>query len=201
MDKFAGDYRITDHISVAGEHFALGEHLKSPAPYGVWSTNEKMTDFFWGHYFTNKNDAIADMVQRATYRLMREDGIPLAVDFLAENAREALENQFRMERVTESIKEALEEVLCDDEEYPTELSAEEIMKNPEFMEKAIEAYNGIDHSEESWAIQDAITDILDEHPSFLTTQPQKTSLDQLIQSAQEKTETGLTGANQPRQER
>lgn len=169
MNKEVAGYQITDFISVEGQHYVLGHHPSPncPSPYATWQTNEEMDQFWWGHYFGDKAPAIADMVQRATYALERPDGIPLAVDFLSDSARESLKWQIRDEFATEDIKAALEEVLSDDELYPTALSAEEILKNPDFAARAMHNYDNVDHSEENYALRNALEDILDNHPEFL----------------------------------
>ena len=74
MDKNVAGYQITDYIAIEGERFALGHNPKAPAPYGVWKTNEVMSQFWFGRYFAHKHAAISDMVLRATYQLERPTG-------------------------------------------------------------------------------------------------------------------------------
>lgn len=173
LDKINQGYKITDHISVDGEHYALGEHIKQgvPSPYVVWMTDEEMSSFYFGHYFTEKTDAIADMVKRATYRLFREDEIPLSVDFLAENAIEALNNRFAEDQAKETIREVLMDVLdLDIENNPAQLTEDEIMEAPGFWELAKQAYDNLDHSEENYALRQSLADILMAHPEILPTE-------------------------------
>lgn len=180
MDRYNAGYQITDHMHLEGSHFALGHNPDAPAPYAVWRTNEDLSEFQWGRYFAHKHAAIADMVLRSTYQLERPDGIPLSVDFLADNARESLQLQMISERAAENIMDQLADILL---EYDTELCAEEIMQNPEFVEMAQNGYDNIDHSEENYALRQTLRDIFDEHPRFLCPAPVKTPLDNQIQAA------------------
>lgn len=169
MKKINAGYEITDFISVEGQNYVLAHHPspKCPEPYVVWQADAQMDNFWFGHYFSEKSVAIADMIQRSTYALERPDGIPLAVDFLTDNAREALESQMRDKIATETIKDALEEVLEDEERYPTNLTAEDILKNPDFAARARYGYDNVDHSEENYAMRTTLEDILYDHPEFL----------------------------------
>lgn len=169
MKKENAGYQITDFISVEGQNVVLGHHPspKCPSPYVTWVADAEMDNFYFGHYFGEKPAAIADMIQRATYALERPDGIPLAVDFLSDYARESLEMQFLEAKAIETIKDALEEVLVDEEQYPTKFSAEDLLKNPDFVLRAKRSYENIDHSDENYFLRTSIENILDEHPEFL----------------------------------
>lgn len=180
MDRVNAGYKITDYISVAGSNYAIGNNPKAPAPYAVWQCDKDLTNFIMGHYFTDKNAAIADMIQRSTYNLEREDGLPLALDFLTDYAREALDTQIRTERAIENIKAVLEDVLCD---YETELTSEDLLKDPEILDKLLQEYDDQDHSQENEALAQSISDVLDENPQYLKPAPSKVPLDQQILSA------------------
>lgn len=182
-DKVIAGYEITDHISLEGKHFVLGHNPKNAAPYAVWESTKDMDLFFFGRYFAHKHAAIADMVVRATVELQRPDGIPLSVDFLAENAREALQLQMIEEKAKEVIRETLADALAGDV-YDTELSAEQILDNPDFCSLALKGYYNIDHSEENFYLHHIVTDILESNPQFLKPEPSKGSLDEIIQAAQ-----------------
>ena len=192
MDKINQGYKITDHISVDGENYALGEHTNpnAPSPYVVWRTDNEMSFFYFGHYFTDKADAIADMVKRATYQLFRKDEIPLSVDFLAENAREALYNQFTEELAKEDIRNALMDTLEYDVENPAKLTEDDILEAPGFLDLAMRAYDNLDHSEENSSLRQSLSKILTEHSQFLEPQPsaspRKPTLNEIISDAKEK---------------
>lgn len=181
MDKINQGYKITDHISFNGEYYAVGEHTNqnAPSPYVSWRTNEDMSVFWFGHYFAEKTDALADMVKRATYRLERPDGIPLSVDFLAENAVEALNNRFAEERAKEDIRDVLMDVLdLDIEKNPAQLTEDDILEAPGFWDLAKRAYDNLDHSEENYALRKSLADILLSHPEILP--PELTQLNSAV---------------------
>lgn len=187
MDVFNAGYKITDHISLNGENLVIGHHPKAPAPYAVWNTNEQMTDFIFGHYFTDKNDAIANMVERAMHGLEREDGTPVIVDALSQEAVEAVDNRLRESRELEDITEAVEDVIYSSDDFMSiETSVEDIVNNPEFLKLAKQAIAGIDHTKESDDLREAMEKIFNQNPKFLAMEPAKTSIDQMIQSAQDR---------------
>lgn len=183
MEKYFAGYQITDHMHIDGSHFALGHNPKASAPFAVWQTNEDLSEFQWGRYFAHRHAAVADMVLRSTYQLQRPDGIPLSIDFLADNARESLQMQFFNNAAAEKIQETLSDMLID---YNTKLSAEELMQNPEFARKALDGYDNIDRSDENFLLRHVLRDILDENPRFLRPKRAKSPLSSQIQAASTK---------------
>lgn len=57
-------YRITDTIHVGNAEFVLGVHEKDPNRFVTWECKNR-NDYFWGHYFTRRDDAVKDLVDRA----------------------------------------------------------------------------------------------------------------------------------------
>ncbi len=57
-------YRITDTIHVGNAEFVLGVHETDPNRFVTWECKNR-NDYFWGHYFTKRDDAVKDLVNRA----------------------------------------------------------------------------------------------------------------------------------------
>lgn len=66
MQDKVGSYTIIASITVGKIVIALGEHLKSPSPYGTWLARADSSGYFWGHYFGDKISALADFGKRIT---------------------------------------------------------------------------------------------------------------------------------------
>jgi len=58
-------YTITDFIPFGEEEFVLGEHTNSYGykQYVTWRCKNK-NDYYWGHYFLNRHDALIDLCSR-----------------------------------------------------------------------------------------------------------------------------------------
>lgn len=61
-------YVITDSIKIGDTEVVLGEHPKTAAPYVTWLCKNE-NNYFWGHYFMTRNNALNDMVKRAEKEL------------------------------------------------------------------------------------------------------------------------------------
>lgn len=57
-------YKITDTIHVGNAEFVLGVHETDPNRFVTWECKNG-NDYFWGHYFTRRDDAVKDLVDRA----------------------------------------------------------------------------------------------------------------------------------------
>lgn len=60
-------YVITQSIKVKDTEFVLGEHPKT-GMCATWQCKNG-DDYFWGHYCTNKYDALKDLCQRAAQEI------------------------------------------------------------------------------------------------------------------------------------
>ena len=56
-------YVITDSIKIGDTEVVLGEHSKAAAPYVTWLCKNE-NNYFWGHYFTDKEAATKDFYDR-----------------------------------------------------------------------------------------------------------------------------------------
>lgn len=56
-------YIITQSIKVKDSEFVLGEHPKKDM-YVIWRCKDG-DNYFWGHYTSNRYDALKDLCQRA----------------------------------------------------------------------------------------------------------------------------------------
>ena len=63
QDKKAG-YTIIKIESVGKYEFVLGHNPNAPSPYVTWKRERKTKDAFWGHYFSNRSKAEADLKKR-----------------------------------------------------------------------------------------------------------------------------------------
>lgn len=58
-------YKITDMIHVGACEFVLGENENAPGRFVTWRCRDG-DDYSLGHYFTDKDDAVKDLVKRAS---------------------------------------------------------------------------------------------------------------------------------------
>ena len=56
-------YIITQSIKVKDSEFVLGEHPKKDM-YVIWRCKDG-DNYFWGHYTSNRYEALKDLCQRA----------------------------------------------------------------------------------------------------------------------------------------
>ena len=61
--KNAG-YTITDSIHVGNAEFVIGENPKAPSPYVTWECSGG-SNYFWGHYCSDRFGAVKDLLERA----------------------------------------------------------------------------------------------------------------------------------------
>ena len=61
-------YVITDAIRIGGSEFVFGEHPKAPSPFVTWECADG-SNYFWGHYFSDRRSAEKDLVLRAQQEL------------------------------------------------------------------------------------------------------------------------------------
>lgn len=51
-------YTIIEKVKIGEVTYVLGEHLETANPYVVWSKDFDGGGYHWGHYFTEKTDAV-----------------------------------------------------------------------------------------------------------------------------------------------
>lgn len=57
-------YAIVSNIVVGNLEFVLGHNPKAVQPFVTWEYSPR-SGFYWGHYFSDENDAVADLLERA----------------------------------------------------------------------------------------------------------------------------------------
>lgn len=57
-------YAIVSNIVVGECEFVLGHNPKAVQPFVTWEYSPR-AGFYWGHYFCDENDAVADLLERA----------------------------------------------------------------------------------------------------------------------------------------
>ena len=63
QERINEGYTITDSVHVLDDEFVIGHHPTAPSPYVVWRVSNS-NDYFWGHYFSNRWDALQDLAER-----------------------------------------------------------------------------------------------------------------------------------------
>lgn len=61
-------YRIINTISVGSVEVVLGECPSAPAAYVTWECRDG-SNYYWGHYHTNRLTALRDLLERAGQEL------------------------------------------------------------------------------------------------------------------------------------
>ena len=74
MGRVNAGYTITDSLSIGKVEFVIGHSPKLSAPYVTWACKNG-TDYYWGHYMSNRRDAEKDLLERAQreMRLQEEE--------------------------------------------------------------------------------------------------------------------------------
>ncbi len=69
-------YEIIDAIPVGNTEFVLGRNIHDGARYVTWECKNG-DNYFWGHYFADRKDAVRDFYERAgreiRYNQLREE--------------------------------------------------------------------------------------------------------------------------------
>ena len=55
-------YTITDSVHVRDYEYVIAHHPTAPSPYVVWRVSNG--DYYWGHYFSDRWDALQDLSER-----------------------------------------------------------------------------------------------------------------------------------------
>lgn len=155
MEKYNAGYKIIEELSFSNNHYVLGHKPNAPAPYVTWEANEQKNAFFRGHYFADKESALLDLFQRAGKDLHLEGGKSLGLALLTEDDRRILREEGDIEAVCFALNDL----------FPNNQKRyEELVNNPDFMERAVHRYNNIDHSYENEAFAETLEDLILDFP-------------------------------------
>ena len=61
-------YTITDSVHIGKAEFVIGEMPNAPAPFVTWECKNG-NNYFWGHYFSTRQAAERDLLERAGQEL------------------------------------------------------------------------------------------------------------------------------------
>lgn len=59
---------ITDSIHIGNSEFVIGIHTSAPRSYVTWQCRNG-NNYFWGHYFEDRQSAERDLLERAGQEL------------------------------------------------------------------------------------------------------------------------------------
>ena len=76
MGRTNAGYVITDSIFIGTVEFVIGYNPDMSSPYVTWACKGG-TDYYWGHYMSNRRDAEKDLLERAQseMRLQEEESM------------------------------------------------------------------------------------------------------------------------------
>ena len=57
-------YEIFDSINIGKAEFVVGRNIHAPSQYVTWECSNG-NNYFWGHYFSDRSEALRDMYSRA----------------------------------------------------------------------------------------------------------------------------------------
>ena len=57
-------YTIIQKQRAGNKEFALGHNSNAPNPYVTWKCSVNQSDYYWGHYFNDKDKALKDFNKR-----------------------------------------------------------------------------------------------------------------------------------------
>ena len=57
-------YEIFDSINIGKAEFVVGKNIHAPSQYVTWECSNG-NNYFWGHYFSDRSEALRDMYSRA----------------------------------------------------------------------------------------------------------------------------------------
>jgi len=176
--KVNAGYTLTDMISVGGSTYVMGFNPNnSLVPYVTWEASEDLDYFVHGHYISNREDALVDLIKRAT-EYLEIGGQPFSRQMLTKEDKEAIHEEVETER----RKEIISESLLDSAEnlHLTAGETEKILASQAFMDEALKLCWNEDFQQETDAlfyrnIRAAIKNVLEQDfPDLL---PQKFSAD------------------------
>ena len=63
--EMVGSYRITHRIPVGNKIYVMGHSPEAAQPYATWQAFRDVPGKEWGHYWSKRSDAWADLICRA----------------------------------------------------------------------------------------------------------------------------------------
>ena len=80
-------YEIFDSIKIGKAEFVIGRNIYAPSQYVTWECSNG-NNYFWGHYFSDRSEALRDMYSRAEAE----------ISFIKNSIRPAKKREEREER-------------------------------------------------------------------------------------------------------
>lgn len=80
-------YEIFDSIKIGKAEFVVGKNTHAPSQYVTWECSNG-DNYFWGHYFSDRSEALRDMYSRAEAE----------ISFIKNSIRPAKKREEREER-------------------------------------------------------------------------------------------------------
>ena len=80
-------YEIFDSIKIGKAEFVVGKNIHTPSQYVTWECSNG-NNYFWGHYFSDRSEALRDMYSRAE----------VEISFIKNSIRPAKKREEREER-------------------------------------------------------------------------------------------------------
>ena len=80
-------YEIFDSIKIGKAEFVVGKNIHAPSQYVTWECSNG-NNYFWGHYFSDRSEALRDMYSRAEAE----------ISFIKNSIRPAKKREEREER-------------------------------------------------------------------------------------------------------
>ena len=78
---------IFDSIKIGKAEFVVGKNIHTPSQYVTWECSNG-NNYFWGHYFSDRSEALRDMYSRAEAE----------ISFIKNSIRPAKKREEREER-------------------------------------------------------------------------------------------------------
>ena len=72
MSRENAGYAITDIVKVGDYEIVIGEHPTAPAKYVCWYCKNG-TDYFWGRYTNDRNEALRNLCERVENEISRSE--------------------------------------------------------------------------------------------------------------------------------
>ena len=80
-------YEIFDSINIGKAEFVVGKNIHAPSQYVTWECSNG-NNYLWGHYFSDRSEALRDMYSRAEAE----------ISFIKNSIRPAKKREEREER-------------------------------------------------------------------------------------------------------